>query len=223
MLDHGQDNRTKLRTWLGTSGLSMRALSLEAGLSDRVVSQYLSQVRRRPDRKTLDALERATGLLLADEGPQSETYAYLIDRLRRGATSEDDRRAANRAISRIRWYLKMIDRVAEIEPVDRARVLAFFAGTTPAIVGLSKGSLATYKSELLDIVSIADTAGRKRSVRDLTGSMRELHARIVDSDVKRDMKLIAGSFCVFLEDQGLAPADVTTAVMGVVAERWLEA
>ena len=54
----------------------------------------------------LDTLERATGLLIADEDPQSETYADLIDRLRQGATSEDERKTANRAISRIRWYLK---------------------------------------------------------------------------------------------------------------------
>ncbi|SFQ10600.1 site-specific integrase [Tranquillimonas alkanivorans] len=199
-----------LRAELDASGCSMRALSLRAGLNPKAVSDILTRPGLRPGRSTIDALSTALGTTLplpAETGP--ETYAELMRRI--GETAPPDAAVkARRLQTRLGWLCRKAGWFPEIEPVDRQKVLKFFADNEAATFGLSAGSYATYKSEALDAIDVACPAARPLDVRDIDGDYAAIHARIRDSDLPRDLKNASGAFLTWLHDSGIAPAEITT-------------
>ncbi|RDC68045.1 site-specific integrase [Rhodovulum sp. 12E13] len=201
--------QSELQSYLRSTGLTARALSLSAGLHEKAVTDILGRPGHRPRRATLERLERATGLSLAHQVDfDPRTWQELIRDLERKREAGD--RVAGRRAARVRWLVRKAGWVAETRSVCRHDAVDFFAVRRPAEVGLSRGSFATYKSDILAALSPAATRARKRSVDDIAGSLRELYDRIVESDLVDDLKRASGPILTWLHDQGLHPGDLTT-------------
>jgi lambda repressor-like predicted transcriptional regulator len=198
----------QLRHHLDTSGQTMRALSMEAGLNPKAVSDILSRPGLRPNRTTIESLSHAMGVSLSNTEPRM-TYAHLIARLseKTGDTTRDRRNAT--LVSRLKKVIGAARWVPEIDEVDRGKVIKCFAQWSPATLGLSKGSFHNYKSDVLAAIEIGCGSNRKPDIRDITGFYQEVHEAIQNSDLPQDMKLISGSFLSFLDQVGLSPNKIT--------------
>ena len=129
----------RIRDHLEATGISMRALSLEAGLYPKAVTTILNRPGHRPDRKTLDALSRAMKVELPETEPRT-TYAQLITRLGVVTGDRDIDSRNQRLRSRVNTVLRAAGWVPEIEEVDRRRATDLFAGWSAATLGLAQGS-----------------------------------------------------------------------------------
>jgi len=202
----------QIRQYLETSSQSQRALSMQAGLNPKAVSDILKRPGHRPERSTVDALGDAMGILLHDPEPRM-TYAQLISRLSEKTGDDDlDRRNAT-LVSRLRKVIHAAEWVPEIEYVDRCRVIECFAGWSPVTLGLSRGSFHNYKSDALAAIDQGCGGNRKPGICDVTGLYREIHKAIGTSDLPTDMKLISGSFLFFLDRTGLLPNEITQSIL----------
>lgn len=203
-----------LSAYLADTQTSMRALSLRAGLGAKAVSDILNLPGIRPKRDTVLALEAATGLSLAQlPVAQGMTYADLIEQLQCRLRVNPGDKAATRQLGRLRWLLRQTGWVAGSKKVNHREVILFFEQSFPASVGLSPASYATYKSDLLALLRKSSGRARKRGISDISGTYRELHKQIRASDLPMYQKNGCGSFFVFLDDQRIAPQDITPDVL----------
>ncbi len=203
-----------LSAYLAETKTSMRALSLRAKLNPKAVSDILNVPGIRPKRDTVLALEMATGLTLTQlPAAQGMSYADLIEQLQSRLRANPSEKAATRQLGRLRWLLRQTGWVAGTKKVNHREVISFFEQNLPASVGLSPASYATYKSDLLALLRKSTGRTRKRGISDISGTYRELHKQIRASDLPMYQKNGCGSFFVFLDDQGIAPQDITTDVL----------
>jgi len=205
------DLREELELYLEKSGESMRSLSIRSGLNAKAVSDILTVDGLRPTYRTVEALSACIGRSLP-MGAKSEklTYATLLKRI---PEKVQDAGKARRLCQRLRWLLREAGWVAELKQVDRAEVLKFFSGVNAATFGIGADSLATYKSEILKALDVATPRARTRNITDVGGFLGRVHDAVVNADIEQDYKLIAGSFFVYLQDQEIEPAAVTTEVL----------
>jgi len=198
--------QTALQTYIVESGETMRALSLRAHLNPKAVSDILSIPGLQPRRKSLVALSEATGIdLVAESGFETITYAALLNRL------EEQGYTALR--SRVRTLLRKANWTAETTHVCRHDAIDFFERHTAASLGVTPGTFATYKSDVLKALDVALGRQRARNVSDIGGEHGALHDAITDTPVPHSWKLISGSFLLYLHDRGIALADITTDVL----------
>lgn len=198
----------QIRQHLDVSGQSMRALSMRAGLNPKAVSDILNRAGHRPNRKTVEALGDAMGMVLHDPGRRM-TYAQLIALLTEKTGDERHDRRLTALASRVKRVIHAAGWVPELEEVDRQRVIECFARWSPATLGLSPGSFRSYKSDVLAAIDAGCGSNRKLGIRDITGLYREIHEAIVASSLPQDMKLISGSFLCYLDQNGLRPAEIS--------------
>lgn len=200
-----------LSNYLSETGESMRSLSLRAGLHEKSVSRILTVDGHRPIRASLDALSRAMQRdLPCDSVGEKVTFAGLIARI---PQKVDDAARAQRLVQRLRWLVRSAGWVAEFETVDRGKVVTFFAERNAASFGINKRSFSTYKAEIMTALDVALPRARGRMINDLDGTYAEVHRAIKDSALPTDMKMASGAFLVFLNDQRIAPGDITTATL----------
>jgi hypothetical protein len=199
--------RDELRAHLKESGESMRSLSLRAGLNEKYVSDVLSIDGLTPRHKNHAALSKATGrdLVRAAVGSKAFTLGELIAKLE-GA---DQRILA----SRERWIMRKANWYAN-RPVCRHDVIDFFARQNAVGLGLSKGSRATYKSDILAAIDQHGARNRPRGVADIGGVWAEAYEAASESDIPVDCRLKAGPFIVYLFDRRIMPCQITTEVLG---------
>ncbi|MGP6089209.1 tyrosine-type recombinase/integrase [Antarctobacter jejuensis] len=191
-----------LRDYLETSGESMRALSLRAGLNPKAVSDILNIPGLKPRHATLVALSTATGHDLFAAQPGSRvTFAEMIK------TAQE--RGEGALASRLRWLCRNAGWAPELRPVCKQDVIDFFDRNEPARFGLAAGSYATYRSMLVKAVGSSQPRQRKRRIDDIAGRYKEVHDAIRTSVLPRSAKYASGAFLLFLHDQGIAPADIT--------------
>ena len=195
-----------LRDYLETSGESMRALSLRAGLHTKAVSDILNIPGLRPRHSTLSALSAATGTnLFAAQGIASVTYNDLIEEARR--------QGKNGLVSKLRWLCRNAGWAPELKQVCKQDVIDFFDNNEPARFNLSPKSYATYRSALVRAVGLKQPRHRKRSINDIAGPYHEAYEAIQSSDLPCSTRYSCGPFLVFLHDKKIAPGDVTTATL----------
>jgi len=205
-----------LRDYLETSGESMRALSLRAGLNPKVVSDILNIPGLRPRHATLAALSTATGRDLFAAQPGSRvTFADMI----KAAQKSGDGAVA----SRLRWLCRNAEWAPELRPVCKQDVIDFFDRNEPARFGLSAGSYATYRSTLVKAAGRCQSRRRKRRIDDIAGRYQEVHEAIRSSDLPRSAVYASGAFLLFLHDQGIAPADITKETLAAYYNHRVEA
>jgi len=198
--------QTALETYILESGETMRALSLRAHLNPKAVSDILRIPGLRPRRKSLVALSEATGIdLVAASGFETLTYAALLNRL------EEQGYTALR--SRVRTILRKANWTAETKHVCRRDVIDYFETHNPASLGVTPGTYATYKSDVLKALDVALGRQRSRNVTDIGGEHGALHEAIAESRIPQSCKLISGSFLVYLHDRRIALADITSDVL----------
>lgn len=202
----------KIREYLGESGISKRALALQAGLNPRAVRDILEIPGIRSDRRTLDALGEVMGIHLPTPTDQ-KTYSRIISDLSHPTGDEKTDCRNSVLISRLKAFLKAAGWIAEIEIVDRRRAIEKLSSLSPATLDLTKNSFGTYKSDIL--AAIRDYGGRNRAsgIRDVTGIYRDIHDVLSESDFRDDLKLISGTFFHFLAERGIAPREITTEVL----------
>ncbi|MEP2182888.1 hypothetical protein, partial [Roseibium sp.] len=176
-----------LRDYLETSGESMRALSLRAGLSPKAVSDILNIPGLRPRHSTLSALSAATGMdLFGAQAIACVTYADLIEKARR--------QGKNSLVSKLRWLCRHAGWAPELKQVCKQDVIDFFDSNEPARFNLSKGSYATYRSALVNAAGRDQPRERKRSINDIAGHYQRAYKAIQDSDLPCSAKYACGPF-----------------------------
>ncbi|MHA6267194.1 site-specific integrase [Aliiroseovarius sp. CAU 1755] len=213
----------QLRSYLDENETSMRALSLNAGLSAKSVSDIMHLQGIKPKRSTLLALEVTTGLDLTSlPEAKTQTYADLISKLQATPREEPSHTTAARMARRLLWLMRHAGWVAETHKVCRREIVTFFERIKPSTVGLSKNSFSTYKSEILSCVDNHARRDRKRSISDIVGPWRDLHQKIRKSDLPLYQKNGCGSFFVFLHDREIPPSDITKDVLQQYYEHRLE-
>lgn len=191
-----------LRDYLETSGESMRALSLRAGLNPKAVSDILNIPGLRPRNVTLSALSAAMGRdLFASQPGSSVTFADMI----KVAQQNGD----GTLVSRLRWLCRNAGWAPELRSVCKQDVIDFFDRNEPARFDLATGSYATYRSMLVNAAGSSQPRQRKRRIDDIAGLYKEVHEAIRSSDLSRSALYASGAFLLFLHDQGIAPAEVT--------------
>lgn len=201
-----------IRNHLDSTGLSQRALSIQAGLNPKAVSDILNRPGHRPKQPTVQALSETMGIAAPDPSTPL-TYAQLLSKLstKTGSPSLDSR---NRTlVSRLSKVLQAANWVPELEFVDRAKIIKLFAGWTPATLELSRGSFRTYKSDVLAAIEQACGSNRKPGICDVGGVYRVIHEAIQVSRLPMDMKLISGSFMHYLDQNSVLPANITQSVL----------
>jgi len=192
-----------LRQYLDDSGESMRALSLRAGLNPKTVSDILNIAGLQPRHSTLTALAEATGQdLFSCSATPRKTYADLI------TTAQKD--GDSGGVSKLKWLCKQARWVPELQYVCKQDVIDFFDKHNAASFDLSQGSLATYRSNLVRIISGSQSRNRGRRIDDIDGLYSKVHSAIKGSDLPKNQALISGSFLLFLNDNFISPSDVTT-------------
>jgi integrase len=196
----------ELQNYLDTTKESIRGLSLRAGLSAKTVSDIMNIAGLRPRYKTLVALTNATGIDLVSPSftNSPQTFDALVKTLK-----EDDKPIL---ASRITWLLKKADWYGN-RVVCRNDVLEFFAGHNAASLNLTKGSLSTYKCDVLAAIDGLGQRNRSRGVIDLRGVMSDIYKATKNSDIPTDCRLKAGPFFLFLDDKNILPQQVTTEVV----------
>ena len=197
-----------IRHYLEKSGSTRHALALQAGLNPRAVRDILEIPGIRSDRKTLDALGEIMGIHLPTPA-QHETYARLINNFSQSTGDKKvDRR--NRVLtSRLKTFLSAAGWVAETELVNRHRAIEKLSSWSAATLNLSDGSFVTYKSDILTAISMHAGRNRPSGIRDVSGVYRQLHKQLNESDFPDDLKLISGTFFLYLDKGGISPGDVT--------------
>ena len=205
-----------LRDYLETSGESMRALSLRAGLNPKAVSDILNIPGLRPRHATLVALSTAMGqdLFAAQPGSRA-TFADMIK-----AAQESGNGILT---SRLRWLCRNAEWAPELRPVCKQDVIDFFDRNKPARFGLSAGSYATYRSMLVTSIGSSEPRQRKRRIDDISGRYRQVHEAIRSSDLPRSALYASGAFLLFLHDQGIAPADIAKETLAAYYNHRVEA
>jgi integrase len=201
-----------IRSHLDATGQSMQALSLKAGLNPKAISDILNRPGIRPNRGTIDALNRAMGTELPDPG-RVTTYASLMATLSTKTGDEVIDRRNARLVSRLKTVIRAADWVPEIENVDRRRILQRFAGWSPASLGLSPESFATYKADVLAAIDAGCGANRKPGMRDVSGLYREVYDAVQATKWAKDLKLVSGSFFFFLDREGILPSEITPTIL----------
>lgn len=201
-----------IREYLEASGVTKRALALQAGLNPKAVQDILDLPGIRSDRRTLDALGEVMGIHLPTPAHQM-TYARLIGGLARPTGEEKSDRRNRVLASRLKTFLKAAGWVAETEIVDRRRAIAKLSSWSAATLDLSKGSFNTYKSDILAAISCHAGRNRPCGIRDVAGIYRDVHDMLSESDYPEDLKLISGTFFQFLNELAIAPGDVGTEVL----------
>lgn len=201
-----------IREYLETSGVSKRALSLQAGLNPRAVQDILDLPGIRSDRRTLDALGEVIGTHLSTPAGQM-TYSRLMSDLARPTWGEKSDSRNRVLISRLKAFLKAAGWVAEVELVDRKRAIKKLSSWSAATLDLSENSFNTYKSDILAAIRCHGGRNRPSGIRDVTGIYRDIHDLLNESDFPDDLKLISGAFFLYLDQERIQPGDVTSDVL----------
>lgn len=200
-----------IRRHLSESGMSMRALSLEAGLHPKAVSEILSGKVSRPRVEALEKLSRATGLDLAAIAPAPvPTVADRIRMLRTEPPAGWSRSRIGGAVAALRVYARATAVSPDVALIDRQRVRAWLSTTTGAALGLADESLRAYASHLRAVLDADDSAERPRQIRDVQGSWRELHAAVAALDLPQDLKWVGGGLFAYCDAAGLTPEGVSS-------------
>lgn len=206
--------QTELRNYLSETGISQRSLSLRAGLNAKAVSDILNRPGLRPRYSTLSRLSSATGLdLIAMAAFPMRTYYDQLQELEEAKLLAADPKPIAAQITKIKWLIRKTGWVAQTRTVCRADVVDFFARSTAAELGLTKGSMSTYKSALLSAFDENEVKARSRNVTDVGGAWGDLKSQIKDSNIPHDLKNASGTFLVFLADSGIMPHEVSQATL----------
>ena len=206
--------QTELGNYLSATGISQQSLSLRAGLNAKAVSDILNRPGLRPRYSTLSRLSAETGLdLIALAAFPMRTYFDLLQELEKAKERADDPKPIAAQIAKIKWLIRKTGWVAQTRTVCRADVVDFFARSTAAELGLTKGSMSTYKSSILSALDENEVKARPRNVSDVGGVWGDFKSEIKDSDIPLDLKNASGAFLVFLSDSGIPPHEVTRATL----------
>jgi len=115
--------------------------------------------------------------------------------------------------SRVRTLLSKANWTAETTHVCRHDVIEFFETHHAASLGVTPGTFATYKSDVLKALDVILGRQRARNVSEIGGAHGALHDAITDAPVSHSWKLISGPFLLYLHDRGIALSDITTDVL----------
>lgn len=88
---------------------------------------------------------------------------------------------------------------------------AWLSGTTAAAHGVARNTFSTYSSHLRDVLDLAASAGRARSIRDVTGPCRALYNLLKVSEINKHQTYVAGPFLAWADGAGVAIGAVAPA------------
>lgn len=171
--------RDELANYLDRHGISARALSLQAGLSEKVVINLLSGSTVRPTGQTLDALGAAMGLDLTSmtttppANPTLEDIIGYLDAHVPESCSRDYRDQIVATLRRLpRWEGKA--EPAEI-PADKASLERFVARHNAAELGINSQSFDIYVSHINRALDFYYKRAAKLMINDVVGPYRDLY------------------------------------------------
>lgn len=203
------DIATHIRDYLAHSGMSKRALSLEAKLHSKSVSEILSGAVKRPSAAALAALSAIIGVDLiaipvARETVADDVYGWLKGN-RLAHWSEPQRRGALTALNL--FVRNTAPGGRTMARFDRDGVRKLLSTRSAAALGVSPSTLSSYASHLCALCDVAESHQRPATIRDVTGPWRVLYEMVSDAidagELTNDTAFVAGGFCAWAHAVGL--------------------
>ena len=142
-----------------------------------------------------------------------KTYQAIADKLletepRDSPEAKKDARVARRLL----WLCHMANWPSETTMASRHAVTAFFDENRPATFGLTKGSYAVYRSEILSVLK-PDPVRKHRYILQMTGIWREVHDLTVQADLPPAFRWRCSPLLWFLDERDISPAEVTPEIL----------
>ncbi|MCL1629476.1 site-specific integrase [Roseibaca sp. V10] len=140
---------------------------------------------------------------------QTETYQAVADRLTTAwpAGTPEAKKGA-RIARRILWVCRQANWVPETTVASHQAVTKFFDTHTPATFGVTPGTYAVYRSEVLSVLK-PQPVRKGRYILQMTGVYREVHDRTVDSGMPEAFRWRCSPLLWYLHDHGIAPPDIS--------------
>lgn len=138
-----------------------------------------------------------------------ETYQAVADRLTTAwPEGTPEAKKGARIARRLLWMCRQANWVPETTVASHQAVTEFFDRNTPATFGVTPGTYAVYRSEVLSVLK-PDPVRKRRYILQMEGVYREVHDRTVDSEMPEAFRWRCSPLLWYLHDRALAPPDIT--------------
>lgn len=140
------------------------------------------------------------------------TYKAIAGRLLGSESSGVEARKQARVARRLLWLCHVANWPPETTVASRHAVTAFFNENRPATFGLSKGSYAVYRSEILSVLK-PDPVRKRRYILNMSGVWRDVHDLTVLADLPPAFRWRCSPLLWFFDERKIAPGEVTEVIL----------
>jgi len=143
----------------------------------------------------------------------TETYQAVANRLTTAwPKGSPEAKKGARIARRILWVCRQANWVPETTVTSHQAVTKFFDTHTPATFGVTPGTYAVYRSEVLSVLK-PDPVRKGRYILQMTGLYREVHDRTVDSSMPEAFRWRCSPLLWYLHEHGIRPQEITTTTL----------
>ncbi len=138
-----------------------------------------------------------------------ETYQAVANRLTTAwSEGTPEAKKGARIARRLFWMCRQANWAPETTVASRQAVTTFFDTHTPATFGVTPGTYAVYRSEVLSVLK-PDPVRKRRYILQMEGVYREVHDRTVDSEMPEAFRWRCSPLLWYLHERAIAPPDIT--------------
>lgn len=142
-----------------------------------------------------------------------ETYQAVANRLTTAWPSgKPEAKKGARIARRIFWLCRQANWVPETTVASHQAVTQFFDRNTPATFGVTPGTYAVYRSEVLSVLK-PERVRKRRYILQMEGIYREVHDWTTASGMPEAFRWRCSPLLWYLHDQGIRPQDITTTTL----------
>lgn len=138
-----------------------------------------------------------------------ETYQAVATRLTgAGSPGSSEARKGARIARRILWMCRQANWAPETTSASPQEVRRFFDANRPTTFGLTPGSYAVYRSEILSVLK-PDPVRKGRYILQMHGVYREVHDLTVEADLPAQFRWRCSPLLWYLAERSIMPPDIT--------------
>lgn len=140
------------------------------------------------------------------------TYQVMADTLLEIGTVNAEAKKQARIARRLLWLCHKANWPPETTVASLHAATAFFDQNRPTTFGLTKGSYAVYRSEVLSVLK-PDPVRKGRYILTMSGIWRDIYDLTVLADLPPAFRWRCSPLLWFLDERKIAPSDVTEEVL----------
>ncbi len=139
----------------------------------------------------------------------TETYQAVANRLTTAwPKGSSEAKKGARIARRLLWVCRQANWVPETTATSHQAVTKFFDTNTPATFGVTPGTYAVYRSEVLSVLK-PDPVRKRRYILQMDGVYREIHDRTVNSGMPEAFRWRCSPLLWYLRERVIDPPDIT--------------